>query len=80
MSQITTIQAVDLVLDLALGPDPVVQEDVWLMGGLAGYTELQNRGDRGYYWKASHYSYQNSQSQIKMNGQLMKYLESNGAT
>ena len=34
--------------------------------------ELYMSGDRGDYWKASHYSYQNSQSQIKMNGQLSR--------
>ena len=27
-------------------------------------------GDRGEYWRASYYSYHNSLSRIKMNGQL----------
>ena len=34
--------------------------------------ELYMAGDRGDYWKASHFSYQNSLSRIKMNGQLSR--------
>ena len=32
--------------------------------------ELYIAGDRGDYWKASHYSYQDSLSRIKINGKL----------
>jgi hypothetical protein len=34
--------------------------------------ELYMAGDRGDYWKASHYSYQKSLSRIKMKGQLSR--------
>ena len=34
--------------------------------------ELYMSGDRGEYWKASYHSYQDSQSRIKMNGQLSR--------
>ena len=34
--------------------------------------ELYMAGDKGDYWKASYYSYQNSMSRIKMNGQISR--------
>ena len=36
--------------------------------------ELYLAGERGEYWQASHYSYENSITQIKMNSQLSKPL------
>ena len=36
--------------------------------------ELYCAGERGQYWQASHYSYQNSQTNIKMNGQLSRNI------
>merc|ERR1712015_167808 len=32
-------------------------------------------GDRGDYWKATHYSYQDSLSKIKMNGELSRSIQ-----
>ena len=37
--------------------------------------ELYMNGDRGDFWKASHYSYQNSSSRIKMNGKISRPIE-----
>ena len=34
--------------------------------------ELYMAGDKGEYWKATYYSYQNSTSRIKMNGQISR--------
>ena len=34
--------------------------------------ELYVAGDKGDYWKANHYSYKNSLSRIKMNGNLSR--------
>ena len=32
-------------------------------------------GDKGEYWKASYFSYQDSMSKIKMNGQLSRNIK-----
>ena len=37
--------------------------------------ELYMDGDKGEFWRATHYSYQNSSSKIKMNGQLSRSVE-----
>ena len=37
--------------------------------------ELYCAGETGQYWKASHFSYQNSRTRIKMNGQLSRSIE-----
>ena len=37
--------------------------------------ELYCAGETGQYWQASHYSYQNSLTRIKMNGQLSRNIE-----
>ena len=37
--------------------------------------ELYMSGDRGEYWKASYFSYQDSMSRIKMNGQLSRQIK-----
>ena len=37
--------------------------------------ELYCAGETGQYWQASHYSYQNSLTRIKMNGQLSRSIE-----
>ena len=36
--------------------------------------ELYCAGEEGQYWQASHYSYKNSQTNIKMNGQLSRNI------
>ena len=37
--------------------------------------ELYCAGETGQYWQASHFSYQNSRTRIKMNGQLSRSIE-----
>ena len=39
--------------------------------------ELYCAGETGQYWQASHYSYQNSLTRIKMNGNLSRNIEEN---
>ena len=39
--------------------------------------ELYMAGERGDFWQASHYSYQNSLTKIKMNGELSKDIIEN---
>ena len=36
--------------------------------------ELYCAGEEGQYWQASHYSYENSQTNIKMNGKLSRNI------
>jgi hypothetical protein len=51
--------------------------DGWMVNRAIQTRELFCAGERGQYWLASKYSYENTQTQIKMKGQLSRNFTEN---